>query len=638
MKAQLAYQPTQSFIRVAVACPEVNVGNIEANVDQISRIYNEASRQAVNIVVFPELSLTGYTLGDLVQHNAIVRSVEEGLLVLARQTADAKTAMIVGFPFGVHNSLYNCAAVLANGCIQGIVPKINLPNYKEFYEKRWFQAWQGENGVVRIDDGDVPFGTNMLFKLGDVLLGIEICEDLWVPNPPSVKLAQAGATIIANPSASPEQIGKAAYRRQLVMGQSARLQAAYLYAGCDASESTTDVVMSGHQLIVENGVILAERPPLVNDQRLTITDIDIEHLKSDRRRDTNWPQSVPFPIIDCSIGARQKNIMRPLSSLPFVPSGNRAVEVYEDILAIQSQALATRMKSSGIKKVVLGLSGGLDSTLALFVAVEAAHRMGTVPADMIQTLTMPGRASSRHTQSNAVQLAQALGLPNEVVPIAELCAAELKALTHDGVTQDVTYENVQARMRTSLLFNRANQLRGLVLGTGDLSEIALGWSTFNGDHMSHYNVNASIPKTLIKHLVAHVASRDAYKAARSILRAILATPISPELTRKTKGISQETEKLIGPYELHDFFLYYFVRWNDRPEKILYLAEQAFAGKYTVREIAHWLDVFLDRFIRSQWKRSVAVDGPKVGSVSLSPRGDWRMPSDIASAPWRSKVQ
>lgn len=635
MTSQLAdYAPTESFLRIATACPEVAVGDVATNVKCISSLYVEACRYSTSLVVFPELSLTGYTLGDLVQHSTILKQVRSGLQDLAKQTQNKNTAMIVGFPFVVNDGLYNCAAVVAGGRVQGIVPKVNLPNYKEFYEKRWFQTWCGATTEVSLGDQRIPFGTDLLFSIGGALVGIEICEDLWVPMQPSQRLAQAGAVIIANPSASPEQIAKSTYRRQLVSLQSARLIVTYVYAGCDASESTTDIVMGGHQIIAEGGRILAERRPLHMGQRVTVADIDIEHLRNDRIKDTNRDNDNSFLTIDCGILSQQVDIKRHIHTLPFVPSDSETFEVCENIITIQAQALATRLQSSGIKKIVLGLSGGLDSTLALLVAVEAANRLSIVPGDMIVTLTMPGEASSRNTQSNAVNLAKALDLSNEIIPIDKLCAAQLEVLGHDGITQDITYENVQARMRTSLLFNRANQLHGLVLGTGDLSEIALGWSTFNGDHMSHYNVNASIPKTLIKHLVTHVANQPAFQAAQPILQAILSTLISPELTRsKTTGISQETEKLIGPYVLHDFFLYYFIRWNDRPEKIAYLAETAFSGKYSAAEIRKWLHVFLERFIGSQWKRSVAADGPKVGSVSLSPRGDWRAPSDMASGGW-----
>lgn len=635
MSTKKTYNPADSYLRTATACPEVIVGDIRANVHNISEIYNDAVRQHVSLVVFPELSLTGYTLGDLVQHTSILSSIEPALLQLARATSAAQTAMVVGLPFSVNNQLYNCAAVISGGKIRGIVPKTNLPNYKEFYERRWFGTWSGDNTVVHIGGQDVPFGARLLFGIGRATVGVEICEDVWVAEPPSVSLVKAGALVIANLSASPEQIGKAQYRRDLVVLQSARLVCGYVYAGCDSSESTTDIVMGGHQMVAENGILLAERPPFSQDQRLVVADIDLDHIKNDRQKDTNWntqPQQ-SFAVISCDIRASQADLCRSVAPLPFVTDNPETLEM---ILAIQAQALVSRLENTGIKKVLLGLSGGLDSTLALLVAARAARVLRVAPGNLISTLTMPGTASSKQTQNNASLLASALAIPNEILSIQDLCLAELRLLGHDTRTQDITYENVQARMRTSLLFNRANQVSGLVLGTGDLSEIALGWSTFNGDHISHYNVNVSIPKTLIKHLVAFEARRASEKV-RPVLEAILATPISPELTQRGNGISQETEKLIGPYELHDFFLYHFVRWNEPPQKIAYLAATAFSGNYTKAEIRKWLRVFLRRFISSQWKRSVAADGPKVGSVSLSPRGDWRAPSDMRTEFWQGKV-
>lgn len=622
------FNPQEQYLRAATACPEVYVGDVDANVAAITELYQDAQQNQTALVVFPELSITGYSLGDLVQQPVLLDRAKQGLLQLAEQTTDSETAMIVGLPLAVNNALYNCAAVLSKGEIRGIVPKTNLPNYKEFYEKRWYQSWDDDNRDIVIGNQTVPFGTEQLFEVAGAKVGIEICEDLWVANPPSTRLAEAGATVIANPSASPELVGKSDYRRQLVGQQSARLLLGYLYAGCDYTESTMDIVMSGHQLIAENGALLAQREPLNQDKRLQTADIDLAHLQNDRLRDTNTANNF-LPVVDCDITPTQEDLRRYINPHPFNPSPEKAFETFETILTIQAAGLEKRLRERPNKKVVLGLSGGLDSTHALLVVCRTARRMGIEPGELIETITMPGEASSEQTQSNAVALAKALGIPNEEIPIGELAQQQLKALGHDGVTQDVTYENVQARLRTSILFNRVNQVGGLVLGTGDLSEIALGWCTFNGDHMSHYNVNASIPKTLVRALVDHESNQAALTPAQAILKDIIDTPVSPELVKaEGEAISQKTEELIGPYELHDFFMYHFIRWNDAPNKIQYLAEKAYAEKYEPEVINKWLSVFMQRFFGNQWKRSVAPDGPKVGSVSYSPRGDWRMPADM----------
>jgi NAD+ synthase (glutamine-hydrolysing) len=630
------FNPSTDYLRAATACPEVQVGDVSTNIATITNLYRQACDNNAALVVFPELSVTGYSLGDLVQQPALLKRAQEGLLDLAAETTDTEAAMVVGLPLVVNNGLYNCAAVLSKGQIRGLVPKTNLPTYKEFYEKRWFQTWEPtENTSVMIGDQSVPFGRQQLFEVAGAKVGVEICEDLWVMDPPSTQLAKAGATIIVNPSASPELVGKSDYRRQLVGQQSARLLLGYLYAGCDATESTMDIVMSGHQLIAEDGSTLAERQPLAIQDRLQMADIDITHLVNERLRDTNTPNHL-MDTINCEIKAQQTDLQRYIDPRPFLPKGEQAGEQLDTILNIQATGLERRLRERSIKNVVLGLSGGLDSTLALLVACRAARRMGLEPGELIQTITMPGEASSEQTQSNAVTLANMLNIPNEEIPIGELAKQQMAALGHDGLTQDVTYENIQARLRTSILFNRVNQVGGLVLGTGDLSEIALGWCTFNGDHMSHYNVNASIPKTLVRELVEHEMRQPDLRDAYMVLEDILDTPVSPELVKaEGNAISQKTEEIIGPYELHDFFLYHFIRWNDEPTKIQYLAEQAFGDDYVTEEIEHWLGVFMQRFFGNQWKRSVAPDGPKVGSVSLSPRGDWRMPSDmIISNVWQ----
>lgn len=628
------YQPKDSFLRLATACPEVNVADVATNVQRITNLYEQASDQNVSLLTFPELSITGYTLGDLVNQTRLLDQAKEGLLQLAEVTANKETAMVVGLPLQVNNRLYNCAAVLAKGSVVGIVPKTFRPNYNEFYEQRWYDRWEGSNTQVNIRGRErqgqlATFGTDMLFDVSGVQCGVEICEDLWVMDPPSTQLAAKGALVITNPSASPEQIGKAEYRRNLVAMHSARLLGAYAYAGCHTTESTAEIVMGGHQMIAANGQLLAERKPF-GTAELTIADIDIDHLLVDRRKQhaANLAGAV---VLHTFVSREQSDLLHKIESNPFLPeeSLGRRSERLEAALNIQAHGLAMRMRASNQNKVILGLSGGLDSTLALIVAHKAADILGLPTHDMIHTITMPGPASSEMTQDNAQILAKQLDVHNTVIPIGNLVATELTALGHDGVTQDITYENVQARARTNILFNYGNKNGGLVLGTGDLSEIALGWCTYNGDQQSHYNVNASIPKTLVRHLVAHAAKQPQYADARTTLDDILGTVVSPELTTSGEGeISQSTEDIIGPYELHDFFLYHLIRWGDSPEKIRFLANQAFDQTYSAEDIDACLYIFLGRFARNQFKRENMPNGPKVGSVSLSPRGDWRMPPDL----------
>ncbi len=626
------YSPNESFIRVATACPEVSLADVPTNIDRIGALYEEANNKGVSLVTFPEMSLTGYTLGDLVQQTALLKQTEDGLDTLTKLTKDQSSAMVVGFPLRVGNSLYNCAAVLADGKIKGIVPKSNLPTYNEFYEDRWYQTWEQQNTTIELCGQSVSFGTNLLFDIAGTKCGIEICEDLWVAQPRSGRLAEQGAQLIVNPSASPEQVGKANYRRDLVRLQSGKLISGYLYAGCDVSESTSEIVMGGHQLIASNGRLDAERLPFGKEQ-LLIADIDIDHLEFDRRKQ-HMATVIGSLVIKTEIKRNQKDLEVRVERNPFLPAECEVDrnERLEAALNIQAHGLAMRMRATGQERLVLGLSGGLDSTLALLVACESARILEKSPVDMIHTLTMPGLASSEQTQNNAKTLASQLNVSNKVIVISELAKAELKALDHDGQTQDVTYENVQARARTNLLFNYANKYKAIVLGTGDLSEIALGWCTYNADQQSHYNVNGSIPKTMVRHIVAYLADKPEYREAKSTLYAILDTPISPELTsNQLTEISQTTEDIIGPYELHDFFLYHLVRWGDVPDKISYLAKKAFSDIYSGDEVQHWFNVFINRFTRNQFKRETIPNGPKVGSVSLSPRGDWRMPPDLYNA-------
>lgn len=626
------FQPNESYVRLATACPEVSVADVGANVTEIAKLYYEAEANQVSLLTFPELSISGYTLGDLVHQTNLLHQAKDGLVYLSKITKQSNTAMVVGLPLQVGSRLYNCAAVLAEGKIQGIVPKTFLPNYNEFYEQRWYDTWQRENTTVTIDDQEVPFGTDMLFDVAGVKCGVEICEDLWVMDPPSTQLAAKGAMVIANPSASTEQVGKENYRRGLVAMHSARLLGAYAYAGCDPTESTAEIVMGGHQMIAADGQMLAERKPFATGNRLTYADVDIDHLELDRRKQHAMNVIGTF-VVTTQLERTQGDLLSVIEPNPFLP-GETATDRSERLdtaLNIQAHGLAMRMRASNQKRIVLGLSGGLDSTLALIVAHKAANILGLQTHEMIHTLTMPGPASSEGTQSNAQLLAKQLDANNEVVPIDELVMTELRALKHDGITQDVVYENVQARARTSLLFNYANQHGGMVLGTGDLSEIALGWCTYNGDQQSHYNVNASIPKTLVKHLVAHASQQAEYSDARLTLESILDTIVSPELTKADgDAISQSTEDILGPYELHDFFLYHLIRWGDTPAKINYLANKAFDGSYNKDTIAKTLDIFITRFARNQFKRENMPNGPKVGTVSLSPRGDWRMPPDLVN--------
>lgn len=633
----MEFQAHEHYMRLATACPEVELADVKTNVERITDLYDEAVENNVSLVVFPELSITGYTIGDIVQNQKLLNDAEAGLVRLADKTAETSTVAVVGLPLRVGNGLFNCAAVLARGEIKGVVPKQNMPNYSEFYEGRWYQKWDQPDTMITVDGTDVPFGNGLLFDVGGITAGVEICEDLWVRDAPSRLQAEHGAIVIANPSASNELVGKANYRRQLVSQQSARLMAAYAYASCDPSESTTDVVMSGHQIIAENGRIVSERKPLsFDDERLHLADIDIDHIQHERIRDNNFVTRLGATVVACTV---EQPVFEPKPSVvrdPFFPA-NESVEArterFDTIIGIQAMGLAQRLKKTS-GKVVLGLSGGLDSTLALLVAAESARMLDKKPGDIITTLTMPGMASSDRTQTNAQKLAIALEIPNEYIPIEGITKEEFQALKHDGITQDITYENVQARARTELLFNYANKNGGLVLGTGDLSEIALGWCTYNGDQMNHYNPNATIPKTLVRHLVRFVSQKPEFTEAKTILEDILDTPVSPELTTSTEGeITQTTEDIIGPYELHDFFLTYLIRWGDEPDKIRFLANIAFAPDYDSDEINHWLALFLDRFTKSQFKRSPMPDGAKVGTVALNPKGDWRMPSDMKPALW-----
>jgi len=627
----VTYQPSTDFLRVATATPVVAIGDVATNLSRIKELYTNAIQADVSLVVFPELSLTGYSIQDLVRQPKLLTQARAALTELTQFSKGKNTALIVGLPLAVGNALYNTAAFISEGVVNGIVPKQHLPTYNEFYEKRWYQTWNDQpNQPVTINGASIPFGREQLFAIGDQLVGIEICEDLWVPEQPSIHLVANGATIIANPSASPEAVAKAQYRRSLVANTAARNVCGYIYVSADQSESTAEIVMSGHAIISELGSTLAERLPFTTPQPVLVADIDTAHIAADRLKTTNFPNRHDIAPTQTGVTPRQLTLERFVDSDPFIPKGtaDEITERLDTILNIQATGLAMRLKSAHIQKVILGLSGGLDSTLALLVAIRAASILNVTPSELVHTLTMPGVASTDRTQNNAMQLAARLNITNDEIPIDELAAAQLKAIDHQG-DEDTTYENTQARIRQALVFNKANQLNGLALGTGDLSEIALGWCTYNGDHMSHYNVNASIPKTLVRSLVRH-ASLSLPEDAAALIEDILNTPVSPELTGNGTDITQATEDLVGPYELHDFFLYHFLRWMEPKEKISLLAVKAFEGRRSEDEINKWLTIFMDRFYKNQWKRQAMPDGAKVG-LSLSPKGDWRMPAEAIQA-------
>ncbi len=633
------------FCRVAAAVPQVKPGDVAANKDAVATLMDEAASKGASLVVFPELCLTGYTCADLLFQSPLLDAAESALVELAAHSArHPGAAFVVGLPVRLCGRLYNCAAVLAGGKVRGCVPKTFLPNAHEFYESRWFASSLDAGGAatVSLAGSEVPFGADLVFTdgSGTLSLGVEICEDMWSPTPPSTRLALGGANVIANPSASNELVGKTDYRRSLVVGHSARCHAAYVYAGSGFGESTTDAVFGGHAIISENGNMLAEGDRFLRGGHVVFADFDPGFLEGERIQSTAWRTAARTACVRRvqlgmdAVPAPQP-LARPVDPHPFVPSDDAGRDARcEEVLAIQSTGLATRLDAIKCGDVVIGLSGGLDSALALLVAVEAFDRLG-LDRKGIHVLTMPGFGTTRRTKGNAELLAEGLGLAIETVDITETVRRHFADIGHDESRRDVTYENAQARIRTLVLMDRANQTGGIVVGTGDLSEIALGWCTYNGDHMSMYGVNSGVPKTLVRHVVRWYAERRAgaeSSAGRALLD-ILATPVSPELLPANEDgtIAQETEDRVGPYELHDFFLYHFIRRGATKSKIRLLAETAFSGAYDGATIGKWLDVFFRRFFMQQFKRNCCPDGPKVGSVGLSPRGDWRMPSDASSA-------
>lgn len=618
------------MFRVASASLKLKVANPSYNKEEIKKVIDKAVEEDVRLLVTPELSITGYTCADLFFTRTLLDSADKALLELAEYTKDKNICVIVGAPYIYKNKLLNCAYTLFDGKVQMITPKQNIANYNEFYEKRWFIS--GRN----VDEFWNKFDCSMSSYIqlcDDVTIGIELCEDLWVTNPPSSKLTTDGANIIVNLSASDEYVSKAQYRRDLIANQSARCICGYVYAGASVYESTTDLVFSGATVIAENGAVIAEGKRFQRENVLTIADIDVEKLNTLRQKNMSFENTDDNSYFNDEPFINNENNdlkYRFADPHPFVPGDKSQVrERCEEIFAIQSAGLAKRLRHVGSSGAVVGISGGLDSTLALLVCCEAMKLLGRPNSDILG-ITMPGFGTTDRTYHNAVDLMKSLGVTIKEISIKDACIQHMKDIEHDPDIKDITYENTQARERTQILFDMANKHGKLLVGTGDLSELAMGWCTYNGDHMSMYGVNASVPKTLVRYLVEYVADISEEKTA-AILRDVLDTPVSPELLPPDENgkIAQKTEENIGPYELHDFFLYNFVRFGFTKEKLQKLAEKAFDGRYGSEEISKWLTVFLKRFFISQFKRSCIPDSPKVGSVSLSPRGDWRMPSDAS---------
>lgn len=658
------------YVKVASAIPAVRVGDVAYNVEQIENLVIQAEGKGVEVIVFPELSLTGYTCQDLFRQQLLLDRVEQGVMRLMDFTRKLDIIAIVGAPVPVGNLLLNCAVVIQKGHVLGMVPKFYLPNYSEFYEKRWFASAQDLRDMELRYAGNVVNMTAdvQLFRTADgVLFGIEICEDVWAPAPPSNKLALAGADIVFNLSASDELIGKHDYLKSLLSQQSARTMTGYVYSSCGFGESTQDVVYGGNAMIYENGKLLAEAARFSLEPQIMMTQIDVEKLRSERRGNStyvNAQRNVKFSLLDKQFGIRiidafpkemerEFKLERTVSPHPFIPAMEDMEVSCEEIFNIQVMGLVKRLVHTHAETAVIGISGGLDSTLALLVCVKAFDKLKRSRKGIVG-VTMPGFGTTGRTYNNAMELMRSLGITVKEVSIVDAVTQHFEDINHDISVHDVTYENSQARERTQVLMDMANKLNGMVVGTGDLSELALGWATYNGDHMSMYGVNASVPKTLIRYLVNYVAQREVDDRSAQTLQDIIDTPISPELIPADEmgNIQQKTEDLVGPYELHDFFLYYFLRFGFSPKKIFMLAKNAFIENkskrvklgpndpetYDEETIKKWLRVFVRRFFSQQFKRSCLPDGPKVGSVSLSPRGDWRMPSDAMAAMWMQDAE
>ena len=631
------------FVKVAAATPDIRVADVEYNTENICRAIGEACERKAKIIVFPELCITGYTCGDLFTQDALLEAARRALLHIAEYTEDRDILAFVGMPLAVRGKLYNTAAALNRGKILGFTTKTFLPNYAEFYEMRQFTPGPDQAGYLLFEGEQVPFGPQILFEasgMKDLIVSAEICEDVWSPVPPSIQAAIEGATVIVNCSASDETIGKDTYRRELIAGQSARLIAGYVYANAGEGESTTDVVFGGHNIIAENGAVLKEAARYKNE--IIYSEFDLKRIVSERRKNTTFQADpdgtlmrVPFTV---EMEKEDVELTRVFPKTPFVPSDESArAERCEEILTIQAMGLKKRLAHTNSKTAVVGSSGGLDSTLALLVTARAFDMLGRDKKDII-AVTMPCFGTTDRTYQNACEMSKKTGATLREVPIAEAVNVHFRDIGQDPEEHDVTYENSQARERTQVLMDIANRTGGMVIGTGDMSELALGWATYNGDHMSMYGVNASVPKTLVRHLVKYAADETKDQELKSVLYDVLDTPVSPELLPPKDGdIAQKTEDLVGPYELHDFFLYYMLRFGYEPAKIFRLAKRAFEGDYDGEVILKWLKTFCRRFFSQQFKRSCLPNGPKVGTVALSPRGDWRMPSDACAAVWMKEL-
>ena len=637
------------FIKVASAIPSVKVGDVNYNTQQIEKLVSKAENQGVEIIVFPELAITSYTCQDLFRQDLLLNSTEEAIQSLLIFTQQLDIIVVVGAPIVVGNLLLNCAVIIQKGHILGIIPKTYLPNYNEFYEKRWFASSQDLRPTIISYAGHtltISAESKLFLTSQGVKFGVEICEDVWAPIPPSNHLALSGADLILNLSATDELLGKHKYLKSLLAQQSARMISGYVYSSCGFGESTQDVVYGGNALIYENGTLLAEGERFSVDSQLVVTQIDVERLRAERRNNTTFVNAQRAGMLNpneelCYAIEQKKpfHLDRTISPCPFIPEDDDLADSCEEVFNIQVMGLAKRLIHTGCKHVVLGVSGGLDSTLALLVCVRTFDKLKLDRKGIIG-VTMPGFGTTDRTYQNAIHLMEKLNISIREISIAKSVTQHFEDIGHDMSVHDITYENGQARERTQILMDLSNQVGGFVIGTGDLSELALGWATYNGDHMSMYGVNASVPKTLVKHLVAYVASITDNEKVAEALRDIVETPISPELTPADKEgkIQQKTEDFVGPYELNDFFLYYFLRHGFQPSKIFFLAKHAFEGKYSDAEIKKWLYNFVVRFFQNQFKRSCLPDGPKVGTVSLSPRGDWRMPSDANSTDWLAEIE
>lgn len=635
---------TNGFIKVATAIPHVKVADCTFNTGRIKALMEQAANKHVHIVCFPELSITAYTCADLFHQQLLVEEAEKALQKLVEETAYLTVISIVGLPVRVGGRLFNCAVVFASGRIIAVVPKTHLPNYNEFYEKRWFvSSTDAITDTVTLAGQSAPFGIHLLIGSGDFRFAIEICEDLWMPVPPGSLHTLMGAQVIFNLSASNELISKNDYLLSLISQQSARCISGYVYAGAGFGESSQDIVFGGKGIVVENGRIIAEAARFSFEEQLCISEIDLELLDNERQKNVSFSQdgldllpALPeYRLVECTLPQVETfELTRSISPTPFIPSGTELDKRCEEIFSIQIGGLAKRLVHTQAKTVVIGISGGLDSTLALLVTALTFDKLAKSRTGIIG-VTMPGFGTTGRTYNNAIGLMQSLGVTVRDIDITAASLQHFKDIGHDESVHDVTYENTQARERTQILMDIANKEGGLVIGTGDLSELAIGWCTYNGDHMSMYGVNSGIPKTLIRYLVSWVANHRIGGKSADILKDILDTPVSPELLPKDANgnIAQKTEDIIGPYELHDFFLYYMVRYGFRPSKVFYLAQQAFKGVYDGDTIRKWLKIFVKRFFYQQFKRSCLPDGPKVGSINLSPRGDWRMPSDAAADLW-----